>query len=71
MSQRSEYKVISGKPNDMDKLLAPLAAQGWKPILMSSSSVGLGDRPSPVGGLPVHAGDVLTVTILLEHVAGS
>jgi len=59
MPQKSEFKVVSGQPEKLDTLLAPFAAQNWRPILITSAAA------NAQQGVPV------VVTIVLEHVRGA
>jgi len=55
VKQKAEYKVIAAEsPVKLTGLLAPLAADGWKPILMTTV---LG---------PAGQGNIIT-TVILEH----
>ena len=60
MAQKAEYRAIAAEsPVKLTGLLAPLAADGWKPILMTTAVVG-----------PAGQGNVIT-TVILEHLLGS
>ena len=61
MPPKSEFKVISGPPEGLEKQLAPLAAHNWKPILIASSSA-----PAPP-----HGAVLVIVTIILERISGA
>jgi hypothetical protein len=61
MAQKSEFKVL--QENNSVKLgaeLNGLAAQGWRPILMTTVTLQAG----------VPAGVIMT-TVILEHIIGS
>ena len=55
MPQRSEYRVIPGGPRKIEHDIAPLAAEGFKPILITSST----------------GGTNIIVVVVMEHVLGS
>jgi hypothetical protein len=54
MPQKAEYKVVTGWPAKVEELIAPLAAQGFRPILITS--------------IPDAKG--LFMAVVLEHVLG-
>jgi hypothetical protein len=43
MAETREYELIEGQRPDVQKQLDRLAAEGWKPILMSTATAGSGD----------------------------
>jgi hypothetical protein len=55
----SEFKLISGIGRDVEAKLTELSHQGWKPILMSTTAVGVGDR------------GMLHITMVLELAPGA
>jgi hypothetical protein len=40
MAQKPEYKLVSGTDTEINPILATEAAQGWRPIMLSSVLVG-------------------------------
>lgn len=56
MEPKSEYKIVSGDKELVDTLLAKLASQGWKPILMSAAAA--------ASGPPI-------VVVMFEHQLGT
>ncbi len=56
MPQQAEYKLIQGGPQKIDKEIRLWAAQGFRPILMTSIGTNMSD---------------LTIFIVLERIPGS
>jgi hypothetical protein len=52
MPPRAEYRVISGAPLKIEQDIAPLAAKGFRPILITSSPTNIG----------------IVIVIVMEHV---
>lgn len=55
---RNEYKLIFGKPEEVNKQISSAALDGWKPTLMSSTAVNEGAV-------------AVLVYVILEHVSGT
>ena len=49
----SEYKVVQGKPDAVEKQLNELAPQGWQVVGVASASSGLGSAFLYGFGVPV------------------
>ena len=61
MQQRSEFEVISGDAKGLGGQLALLSGMGWKPILITSTSV----------SVPSQATGNVVITLVLERLLGA
>jgi hypothetical protein len=61
MPQKSEYRVVSGTNETIGQLIAPLAAQGFKPILMTSTGVTVSPQVA----------QIVMISLVLERVLGT
>jgi hypothetical protein len=61
MPQKSEYRVITGTHETIGQLIAPITAQGFKPILVTSTAVTVPPLTTPM----------VMITLVLERILGS
>jgi hypothetical protein len=61
MPQKTEYRVITGAPDKIGQLILPLTAQGFKPILVTSTAINVPPLPAPM----------VMITLVLEHITGT